>query len=768
MAALIAPAGLLREGTWTKQPTPEVALALLLDVELTIYERHAKRAAWAAVGAPADADAEPERRLIAAVGRHLAGVDGAPAEIADLAAETGDLGLVATVLAATAYAALDDYDRARALLNDRLTSTSDAVAQRLVRLHLGMRAIEADDLDDAIATTRAARGEEPAANGVERTLWIVACSNLFRFEQKLRPTERTIDIADVPPRTDDPVINRTDILLASGLDEYLRAEFEDALVNPYERTIVWRAQEPVERGLVAAVNRGEALADWNGIAVARRALGRYRVLTGVGRSDAALAEAFDLLRRVGDAKGLGASARTVVRVGPLESLRATTSATVTATWTDIDRTARLALLSNAADLLDAEEAAIALDRVLDPEVFVRLAPAAHHAAAALLGVVAADAHNNAARRLLQLARDHAGPLLLQSLPRPLQALRWPDLDAAVREQWLEYVREHLGGGGDESLLAESVAVSLAGSDPDQIAAVARDAWSRRPALATVAIFLDGGVELPRDVGDRAIAHALASLREIRANAAKGEYGLGTLSVALILFHLLQHLPDDDAWRELAEFIVDPLVGMGDKTRTLEAMAADGTRVDVAAATILKPRLADLDGFADELGASGDAFHASALSLALKLLGAAAPAAVMAELLDLATSENAGARLQAARTLPGATNVIGAAVAATLLLGLCADRHPDVRAHAARSLASFPDIDEPLQTAIEDRLRSLLADAGTLVPQAAIAGFADRLRAGHELRQDLLAVVARLKTDHPCRAVRANATTLFELLEASGK
>lgn len=363
-----------------------------------------------------------------------------------------------------------------------------------------------------------------------------------------------------------------------------------------------------------------------------------------------------------------------------------------------------------------------------------------------------------------MANEFNEALVLQSVPRVLHVVRWSDIDWTVRGQWLDYVGRHFGQGGDESLLAEAAAVYLAMSEPDAIAAIVRKAWARRPALGTVAVFLDGGVELPEEVGKGAIELAVASLREIRDAAAKGTYGFGTLSVPLLLFSLLQHVNDEQAWQEMADFLLDPLVGMADKTRTLDAMADDRTRVDFTAARALKPHLASLEAFADELGASGDAFRASALRLALKLHGGAGGAQVMAELFRLATSENAFARMQAAMTLPRAADLIGPPVAVTLTLGLTTDRHPDVRAWAARALASrFADVDEPLQTAVHERLRALLDDPGTLVPQGVIVGLADGQRAGRDVPRDLLGIVAHLQTHHASHGVRRNAAMLFQQL-----
>src|SRR5207244_2522521 len=126
--------------------------------------------------------------------------------------------------------------------------------------------------------------------------------------------------------------------------------------------------------------------------------------------------------------------------------------------------------------------------------------------------------------------------------------------------------------------------------------------------------------------------------------------------------------------------------------------------------------------------SGEAFEASALRLALKL-NAASGSDVLADLLRLSGSDKPYARIQAALTLPAAAQAIGGEVAITLALRLTDDPHPDVRAHAARALASrFADVHEPLATVVHERLLALLNDPGSLVPQATIAGLYDGYRA----------------------------------------
>lgn len=111
----------------------------------------------------------------------------------------------------------------------------------------------AGDHEAPIARTREGRGDEPPKDaGFLYSLWVVASHNLWRFEFKLPREEWTVEQATLSLRTTDPAITRIEVLLADGLDEYLEGEFEEALVNSYQRRLVWRAQDPVERGLAAA------------------------------------------------------------------------------------------------------------------------------------------------------------------------------------------------------------------------------------------------------------------------------------------------------------------------------------------------------------------------------------------------------------------------------------------------------------------------------------------------------------------------------------
>jgi hypothetical protein len=762
---LLDPAPLVAKATGSADVTARIGLALLLEAQFALYASIGHRAGWPEFGTPAGDGSSAELRLLAAVARVFADEPDAASELLDLAAsgEPADLSLVAAVLASVAYSLRDELRAAREILDVRLAASSDALERRLLLTHLGLRAAEDDDVDDAITKTREARGDDEPTSGNERLLWVVATLNLRSFEQRLPPDQRTIDPYDLPLRSAVPAVSRSEMLLATGLDDYLKAEFESALVNPYARSILWRAQDPVEQGLLGALLRGECLADWNAIGFSRISLGRYRVLAGVGRSEEALAEAFDLFRRAGDDKSLGGAARMILRLGPLSTLRQVVAATVDARWTWVDTIPRLALLVNAADVLKPDEAARALKRVLEPECFLRNLRLAADAAAALLTVAPLEAHTDTARRLLDLAESHADSgAVMQSLPRTLRALRFGDLNRPTRGPWLQYVRDRLGRGGEPGLLAQAVAVLLAASEPDAIAVAAGEAFVQRPTLDTVAVFLDADVELPPEVAEDALELALESLSQIRERAARGSYGLGGVSVPLVVFELLQSIDRPEGWQTLIDFLIDPNVDMAEKTRALDAMARPEAKIDFTAAAGLKSQLGGLTAVSVDPGASDDAFKAAALRLALKL-DAASGSDVLAELLRLSGSDKPFARIQAARTLPAATHAIGGEVAITLALRLTDDPHPDVRAHAARALASrFAEVDEPLATVVHARLQVLLKDPGSLVPQATIAGLYDGYRADRPPPWELALIIGQLQHEHPSHGVGQAATQFHNL------
>jgi len=287
----------------------------------------------------------------------------------------------------------------------------------------------------------------------------------------------------------------------------------------------------------------------------------------------------------------------------------------------------------------------------------------------------------------------------------------------------------------------------------------------QPSLELLAITFDSFDEPPQWARQHAWPLVSAALAEIRTQAAGGSYGFGMLDIANLAISVLQYRQrDHKAWAELVAFLLDPRVGMSAKARALERLGRRETRVPQQARAQLRNGLATMSAFVDELGSPPESFVAGKLRLASRI-GGLSRDEILVTLLELAGEANAVSRMLAASVLSSVQTRVGAGVASTIALMLAHDANHDVRGAAARALAQLTGTgQETLEEARHERLRTLLAESGVVVPYGALAGLYDAASANEATDDSLLLPVQLIATQHPSRTVRVGAQTLIALLD----
>jgi hypothetical protein len=417
----------------------------------------------------------------------------------------------------------------------------------------------------------------------------------------------------------------------------------------------------------------------------------------------------------------------------------------------------------AAELLAPAEARLALDAVRATlaaggpadlpghrELLVLRKEVAWTAAAALGN--ACGAASEVAALLLEEAADgqQDDQLLDRALLRATAEIEWAEVPQKVQNAWLELLnsRNTALPGTAEVLFAR-----LGQSPPPPVAPSAMDALIHRLNLVIRGNPIDPA--LTRD-GITLVREALAS---IRADAARGVYSWGGLSVAEVAAGLVIFAGADELWSELTDFMLDPAVDREDRTPAFERLA----RAEVSLPGEVKARFSEqaqpllVGPSAHVLGPPLIPYPA-----ALRFLGAYQlmdDADVYDAIAVLAGKAAGDGRREAAATvtLLAVTAPHGELLA--LALPLAGDDDVEVRANAARALALLARPDETLAAVARRRLMELLLEDGLLVPTQVLRALAD-LPAG--LPDAVRHQVEDLASQHPARSVRAEARRLIQL------
>jgi hypothetical protein len=773
LQAALDPDGFRRRFRANGDRSPAFGLSLLVDGQLVEYQRHAEGAGWPSLSGDGPW-ASPDTALLGALASQLSGHSDV-AEKYELLAGSDHLSddgrTVAAVLAGIALADGAQQELAVGALRTALLRSRDPLQRALLVCHLALRLAELGrptDSVDALESVESWLGPQPDPLGaLVRT---VARRNLASFAFQAGRMDAFESNRQGEP---DPLQQRAYLRALDGLDAYLDERFDRVAEDPSIQTFSFRSEDPVVGPALGALLRAEILADWSQVREARRRLGRIRLLQSVGSAERQPEAAFHLLRRAGDTKGLQAALRLYRREGPLPPLRHVGHEIAGMPWVASELVANLAIIAEAADVLDRETVDATAQRLAQNLVTLLAPVPSHRTEDAVLKAVGsvgrycsppeAASLSSAMRRL---ADAQWGPIVLQPLAQALAGLKVEGLAQTEVDAWRAFAAQFLSAGDDRLFVAQVAFRKFGAADGTDRAVALQGAWESRPELDVAAAMLDAGVPLGAEVAAKAAADAVATLNRIRAEAQAGRFGFGEyVDTASVLAAILAAGFERQAWSALVQFLTDPHVPGSKKLRTLDYLAANADRVPQE----VRPALGGHVAAAPDLPFERNEMLEGAIVRLRIALDAIGESEVIGWLAARALREERAVRQEAARTGAAALAKWRDSALFVVLLGLSQDRAFEVRATAVRSLAqSTQAANSPLQLVVDARLRESLLDPGASVPLAVLAGLREATTHGVAVDDGLLALTARLSEEHLAHSVRRAAAQLLEAVERESR
>ena len=377
--------------------------------------------------------------------------------------------------------------------------------------------------------------------------------------------------------------------------------------------------------------------------------------------------------------------------------------------------------------------------------------------------VASGGHQEVAARLLEIVPASSDPLFLQSVGGVFGAIDWASVDHALVQQWRRYVRDNLAGATDHRFVAAALLRSL--PDGQELRTQALDAFRAQPDLLTAANSLALG-PVPKAVADRIAKLVRGTLRATREDAARGSHGFGSfVDGPLLITHVLMEYQGTAGWADLVSFLMDRNVASAQKSASLMEILNRPETVPSfvharLGAWVSRPVL-----FNQLPMESGDEFRAVILRLRLRYRARAADA-LLAELLDMATSSERIARREAAASLPFALGTAPPPTLMTLAVTLSRDVAWDVRGAAARALPAITSaVEEPLASIGWQRVAQALSDPGSRVPLWVLSGLWDAAVAS-SLPSNVRSLIDNAALNHLSHRVRQAASRIATNAEAA--
>ena len=425
----------------------------------------------------------------------------------------------------------------------------------------------------------------------------------------------------------------------------------------------------------------------------------------------------------------------------------------------------LAVLASAADLLSANELAMALNKV---EAY-RRQPGARLAQDGLVSWAKEDVAWRAVasivpgsqrdtpvaeslRNSLTVDRNknEAASFAFQSV---IEALDWAKVSSSEKDHWRSWA-------SDETEFSQ---LSLRMTVFDALDGVARHSVVGRPTGLDLAARLiwesSQGIEpLPNEVAE-AVEACRTRLEDVRGSAAAGSYGFGGFSPADLAVAIATLLGRYELWDPILELLADPTVAADDKSPALDRLAATRpTLPDQHLSRLAQIDLTILGG--QSMGLTNQPAlplspAALRFAMAYRLIDHPGVVAAIAELTGFGRLDG---KVEAARSigLAGADETTSD-WAVSVLLQLSHDGDPVVRAEAGRALGRLHERFPDLSLVVGKRLRELIEEDGILVPVLVLRG----LLLSGSLPWELQSVVHDVSKSHPARSVRELARELLE-------
>lgn len=652
-----------------------------------------------------------------------------------------------------------------------------ALAAGLLELHRSWRLAAGGQWDEA--ANRATEIHEAIARHhgpVAETISLVARVNAANYADRAAP-------GGAPPRIPHhqptpPPLQRQFRDLAQGLEALLADEARSTFQHLRQREVLWRAEDPVERGLWRATLHAESLADFEGMRRTRTQLGRTRLLRGAREGQAPDAEAFRLLVHGGNPQEVVRAARWYRSRGPADVLAEAVDTVATLPWPAPDEQATVELLHAAGDLLHPAQTNDVTDHLLDlatgagPALARAYAvdDAALRALAQVTHGAEPDSLESIAQRLLGFLEATQRPLIIRDVSAVVQTIRWQELSATTTEPWRAFAEDETPGPDETDSLRAAVVLQLAKVDAAWAVAVALAAYERRPTLLWAAVAVDIGMPLPEELVEQMTRRAVEALGDERDEAAEGRHRLGEVEPADLLCALLLRHPTQPGWHQLVQYVSDPATNVEGTGRVADRLAHGLPSLDASVADEIRALFGE--GPLELWGTDANAFQHRRVvprgpSLRLSLaLSAGESDQWSAELIALAGSTEDEDRFEAAWTSASAAALPQTAGFVAYLL--TRDRTPEVRAAAGQAILKLLAATSAGQSVAHSahlltQVKTLLREPGVTAPFAVLRGI---VAAGaHPRDEELGSLVTNLTQDHPSAVVRGAAHQAKDVLRA---
>lgn len=768
----VAPHPNFPDEEYEQQPVAQLAAVVLG------YERRGRRGEHGDIDSVDSGVRNAERSML--VGSLHEGLDGLTHEI--LTASHGDPARVCALalLACTAAAEIDDYDRCDQILSSLLgrieggTSETDllrAVILQQFSLRLcdsgrsgAEKSIEAAQLLERVDVHDCR--EFPLGRGLSESYK----DTLAHIVMALKHAAWSL-----VPSSDDEVEREEipswqEIVRSQASEQLLQVErlrsdtYSRFLEGLYSRSFrsgaistIWQLPPDLFRAALPYELFGHSRAYQ-----ARKELALMRLLeSDSGSATVQLSDSLRLLRHAGALTELDRAVERIRAAGPLSALSSDArQIMLRRAKPHMLRDSELRVLRGAAELMTADEAAFALIKVF--EVLDEGGPpvppgklqspvvgfeAASRAAVALANV--AGQEDIIADRLLEVATSlsQGDELWDRAIARALNQLSWKGVsEKSIRRwsRWYQTSKDSL------SVTAEVIESFVVGDDLR-----AEEPISNLSAAASrINALIRGSSVNVSDIA-QAVDVAKRELEQIRGSAVTGRHSFATVDAADVAAALICHAGLSELWEPLIGFLLDTNVFRDHKNRAFERLASERPQLPH------EGRLSFRSAADDLLTNTNAGFAAESLVPYPEALRFLACYDLMNEpeafscIARLAGQSDRVAREQAARTVAAVASVNNGIWVSALALQLSHDSDVNVKAHAARGLALLAVGSMDSETVALERLSSLLNEDGMLVPFYVTR----QLQQAEQLPQQLLGEIRRLGDRHPSSMVRSEAISL---------
>jgi hypothetical protein len=686
------------------------------------------------------------------------------------------------LIASSSASELDDYDHGLQVLDNQLRWTSSIddpddglrraalLQQKALRLRDAGKAyvptlLEAAEILANLVVERCnAFPTSPGISWSSRTTVDQIHKSLIHSAASLFPVDAsaTVKAIGIPTRLDlvrEPapnIITRTARSDASTYSDYVEQVFARQFRNR-GKSVGTRPPADLFYSVLALELAGHGLA-----LSGRKDLALFR-LVQADSIPTNISDALRLLRHAAAKNELDLTLDKIRAAGPLSALSDDSRQILrTRTTPELLRTVEMRVLHVAADLLAPAEARVALNAIRETlsaggpadlpdrwELPILRKEVAWAAAVALGN--ASDGPGEAAELLLKEAQKElqGDQLLDRALRRAVAEIEWTAVAQEIKDSWTEFANAQSEQLPD---LAETVLTQLGQPSPTPDPSSPIDVL--RHALNAA---IRGGSIDPGVVGD-GILLIRRELTRIRADAARGHYSFGGVSIAELATGLLVVGATDELWPDLADFILDSAVAREERTPALERLAFSDIELPEEVADRFRQHAQQL------LVSTGPIIFGEPTSpepAALRFLSAhrlVEPGETYGAITILASSSDAESRRQAAETIALLAGIEPRGELLVPALPLASDNNVEVRASAARALALLTRLDEALATVARRRLSDLLREDGVLVPLHVLHSL---MRIPENLLAQVRGQVEDLAKHHPARSVRAAARRLLQ-------